>query len=120
MSTKDTNVFEGFFYPKVTKAAELGNTPTPQSEMDDPSAQKEYKGCGCETCKELNVDCPDCPVCSAKKADMPASCDCPDCQGNCDCGDCIQCGTDKFGKSVCCPVKKTTKSLWGGNFNPLM
>ena len=65
MSTKDTNVFEGFFYPKVTKAAELGNTPTPQSEMDDLSAQKEYKGCGCPTCKELNVDCPDCPVCSA-------------------------------------------------------
>ena len=27
---------------------------------------KEYKGCGCETCKELNVDCPDCPVCGDK------------------------------------------------------
>lgn len=65
MSAKDTSVFEGFFYPKVTKASELGNTPTPQSEMDDPSAQKEYKGCGCETCKELNVDCPDCPVCAS-------------------------------------------------------
>jgi hypothetical protein len=23
-----------------------------------------YQGCDCETCKELNVDCPDCPVCS--------------------------------------------------------
>lgn len=23
-----------------------------------------YKGCGCPTCKELNVDCPNCPVCS--------------------------------------------------------
>ena len=23
-----------------------------------------YQGCECETCKELNVDCPDCPVCS--------------------------------------------------------
>lgn len=26
--------------------------------------KKEYMGCGCETCKEMNVDCPDCPVCS--------------------------------------------------------
>lgn len=25
-----------------------------------------YDGCGCETCKQLNVDCPDCPVCSGK------------------------------------------------------
>jgi hypothetical protein len=24
-----------------------------------------YQGCDCETCKELNVDCPDCPVCSS-------------------------------------------------------
>jgi hypothetical protein len=24
-----------------------------------------YQGCECETCKELNVDCPDCPVCSS-------------------------------------------------------
>ena len=23
-----------------------------------------YQGCDCETCKQLNVDCPDCPVCS--------------------------------------------------------
>lgn len=23
-----------------------------------------YQGCDCETCKSLNVDCPDCPVCS--------------------------------------------------------
>ena len=22
-----------------------------------------YQGCDCDTCKELNVDCPDCPVC---------------------------------------------------------
>jgi hypothetical protein len=24
-----------------------------------------YQGCECETCKELNVDCQDCPVCSS-------------------------------------------------------
>ena len=27
------------------------------------SLNKAYEGCGCETCKEMNVDCPDCPVC---------------------------------------------------------
>jgi hypothetical protein len=27
------------------------------------SIDKAYQGCGCETCKELDVDCPDCPVC---------------------------------------------------------
>lgn len=26
-----------------------------------------YQGCGCETCKELNVDCPDCPICSKEE-----------------------------------------------------
>jgi hypothetical protein len=26
-----------------------------------------YQGCDCETCKELNVDCPDCPVCSKEE-----------------------------------------------------
>lgn len=38
-----------------------------QSESDmQMSAMKSdgYKGCGCPTCKELNVDCPNCPVCS--------------------------------------------------------
>lgn len=25
-----------------------------------------YKDCGCETCKALNCDCPDCPACSPK------------------------------------------------------
>jgi hypothetical protein len=26
-----------------------------------------YQGCDCDTCKELNVDCPDCPVCSKEE-----------------------------------------------------
>ena len=30
---------------------------------EDGSINKAYQGCGCETCKELDVDCPDCPVC---------------------------------------------------------
>jgi len=78
------------------KASEVMVMPSLESNV---GMDKAYNGCGCATCKEMNVDCPDCPVCSAKKADMPATCDCPDCQGNCDCGDCIQCGTDKFGKA---------------------
>jgi hypothetical protein len=28
-----------------------------------------YQGCDCETCKELNVDCPDCPVCSEEESE---------------------------------------------------
>jgi hypothetical protein len=27
---------------------------------------KEYDGCGCPTCKELNVNCDNCPVCQAE------------------------------------------------------
>ena len=30
---------------------------------EESSIDKAYQGCGCETCKELNVDCPECPVC---------------------------------------------------------
>jgi len=33
-------------------------------EMTDEELGKQYQGCGCPTCKQLNVDCPDCPVCS--------------------------------------------------------
>jgi len=28
---------------------------------------KEYDGCGCPTCKELNVNCENCPVCQAEE-----------------------------------------------------
>jgi hypothetical protein len=38
---------------------------------EESSIDKAYQGCGCETCKELDVDCPDCPVCQdemSKKA----------------------------------------------------
>jgi hypothetical protein len=30
---------------------------------EEASINKAYQGCGCETCKDLDVDCPDCPVC---------------------------------------------------------
>jgi Zn-finger nucleic acid-binding protein len=31
---------------------------------DQEVVSKVYQGCGCENCKELNVDCPECPMCS--------------------------------------------------------
>lgn len=35
----------------------------PESEVETEDAEEGYQGCGCETCKALNVDCPNCPVC---------------------------------------------------------
>jgi len=40
--------------------SQMANAPYEDAEEMD----KEYQGCGCPTCKELNVDCPNCPVCS--------------------------------------------------------
>jgi hypothetical protein len=34
-------------------------------EEDDEEMDKQYEGCGCPTCKELNVSCENCPVCQA-------------------------------------------------------
>ena len=31
------------------------------------SVNKAYEGCGCPTCKELNVNCDNCPVCQANE-----------------------------------------------------
>jgi hypothetical protein len=31
---------------------------------EEASMNTAYQGCGCETCKELDVDCPECPVCN--------------------------------------------------------
>jgi len=35
--------------------------------MYDSSIGKAYEGCGCPTCKELNVNCENCPVCQAEE-----------------------------------------------------
>jgi len=63
--------------------------------MYDSSIGKAYEGCGCPTCKELNVNCENCPVCSTKETDkaehmsdtMSCKCDgCMECKaaGGCD------------------------------------
>ncbi len=51
----------------------FGGTPEEDDEIEDARRRmvdeeldKQYKGCGCPTCKELNVDCPNCPVCQAE------------------------------------------------------
>ncbi len=38
-------------------------------EIEDDTIEKKYTGCGCETCKEMDVACKDCPKCS-KEMDM--------------------------------------------------
>jgi len=48
------------------KASELMAMPSLESNI---GMDKAYAGCGCETCKQLNVDCPDCPVCSPESMD---------------------------------------------------
>ena len=35
---------------------------TPKGTEEESSSG--YKGCGCETCKAMEVDCPDCPACT--------------------------------------------------------
>ena len=39
-----------------------------EEDDEEDDMDKQYKGCGCPTCKELNVDCPNCPVCSIGKS----------------------------------------------------
>lgn len=46
-----------------------GGTPQEQTATD----QNGYKDCGCETCKAMNVDCPDCPACSPKNIEEGAN-----------------------------------------------
>jgi hypothetical protein len=45
---------------------------------------KEYDGCGCPTCKELNVNCENCPVCQSES--MKGDC-CPDLNKQAPCWD---------------------------------
>jgi hypothetical protein len=68
--------------------------------METDTPNPGYQGCECPTCLALNCDCEHCPVCSGDmgKAELPATCDCVDCQGACDCKDCVKCSNDTMGK----------------------
>ena len=47
-----------------------------EDKEDEEDMNKEYEGCGCPTCKELNVNCKNCPVCKAEDMkDKPDSMD---------------------------------------------
>jgi hypothetical protein len=64
----DSEVMMAMYDSSIGKS-EMANAPYEDAEEMD----KEYQGCGCPTCKELNVDCPNCPVCQAdmNKAKKP-------------------------------------------------
>lgn len=51
----------------MDKSMNNGYSDTEDDEEDDEEddMSKEYQGCGCPTCKELNVSCENCPVCQA-------------------------------------------------------
>jgi len=44
------------------------------SEEQKNNVKKEYEGCGCPTCKELNVTCEECPVCQAGESKSDCGC----------------------------------------------
>jgi hypothetical protein len=82
-------------------------------EKEKDKVKKEYQGCGCPMCKELNVDCPDCPMCSS--GEMKSDC-CPDLNKQAPCWDgYVQRGMKpgKNGKPVpnCVPAAKAD-DLW--------
>jgi len=55
-----------------------------EDEDNEDNVKKEYEGCGCPTCKELNVNCENCPVCQANE--MKSDC-CPDINKQAPCWD---------------------------------
>ena len=58
-----------------------------------------YQGCECETCKELNVDCQDCPVCSSEVDSEVA----------------MAMYDSSIGKSECCPEEISKQApCWDG------
>ena len=77
-----------------------------------PKLDKAYEGCGCPTCKELNVSCDQCPVCQANE--MKSDC-CSDINKQAPCWDgYVQRGMKpKNGKMVpnCVPAAKAD-DLW--------
>ena len=79
-----------------------------------PSMGKAYEGCGCATCKELNVTCDQCPVCQA--GETKSDCGCASVNKQAPCWDgYVQRGMKpgKNGQMVpnCVPAKKAD-DLW--------
>jgi hypothetical protein len=92
---------------------ETGGALSPIQSEEMEMMDKAYQGCGCETCKELNVSCENCPVCQANG--MKSDC-CPDINKQAPCWDgYVQRGMKpgKNGKMVpnCVPAEKAD-DLW--------
>ena len=96
--------------------------------------EKKYENCGCETCKAMDVNCENCPVCSKEMSKSYESDDenedkWDNVEKACWSGYEQQGMKDKGGRKVpnCVYVGKAqdlteadqvTKSLWGGSFKP--
>ena len=107
----------GMMYKDAEKADINNHSMSSNSENSmmptDTYQGKAYEGCGCETCKELNVNCDNCPVCQANE--MKSDC-CPDINKQAPCWDgYVQRGMKpgKNGKMVpnCVPAQKAD-DLW--------
>lgn len=60
-----------------------------------------YDGCGCETCKAMNVDCPDCPACSPNNVGDGKDAEFEEIKSN----------TDAYDNSI----GKNHYTIWGGS-----
>jgi hypothetical protein len=82
-------------------------------EDEEEDMEKQYEGCGCPTCKELNVNCENCPVC--KEDETMKDCCGGDVEKKSPCWEgYVQRGMkEKNGKMVpnCVPVEK----VWAGS-----
>ena len=86
---------------------------------------KAYDNCGCETCKEMNVTCDQCPKCSEEmsksyESDNEDEDKWDNIEKACWTGYTQRGMKEKNGRMVpnCVPVEKVNKSLWDGKFNP--
>ncbi len=87
-------------------------------EDNEEDMSKQYEGCGCPTCKELNVNCENCPVCNETMKDCCGG----DVEKKSPCWEgYVQRGMkEKDGKMVpnCVPVEKADKPNYGEMIQP--
>ena len=102
---------------------------------DDQDIAKSYDGCGCDTCKEQNLSCSDCPKCQEDmsktyESDNEEEDKWDNVEKACWTGYKQQGMKDKNGRMVpnCVPVEKANdveneeevkKSLWDGKLDPI-
>ena len=77
--------------PEKLKGQEVDINEVPEGTPEGNSITSTYKNCGCETCKAMGVDCPDCPACTPSLI-----------------------GEGKDAEFSASKSEITTKSIWGG------